>query len=94
VQIDFVEDNDAEEDSNYLNTGFLINEVTFNEANFNADLNRRNNWSAAIRKDLESMVKCYMETVMSQNDIPKGGKLIGNRWEKYRVKETARFEQD
>ena len=53
---------------------------TFEEAYLDLDPERRSKWRSAIQKEINSMESCNVWTLIRKSTVPKGRKLIGNRW--------------
>jgi hypothetical protein len=54
--------------------------IKFENAYFHPEKEQREGWRMAIKKELESMEKCGVWTMIHQKDMPKERKIIGNRW--------------
>ena len=80
------EDSDAEDTEEEGEALMMVKETAgidpefFHEAYFHKDPKKRSGWREAIKKELQSMEKCEVWSLIDQKDVPKGRKLIGNRW--------------
>jgi hypothetical protein len=54
--------------------------MKFENAYFHPEKEKREGWRMAIKKELESMERCKVRTIIHKKDIPKERKVIGNRW--------------
>jgi hypothetical protein len=54
--------------------------IKFENAYFHPEREQREGWRMAIKKELESMEKCGIWTMIHQKDMPKERKVIRNQW--------------
>jgi hypothetical protein len=54
--------------------------IKFENAYFHPEKEQREGWRTAIKKELESMEKCGVWTMIHQKEMPKERKVIGNQW--------------
>jgi len=84
--MDAIDDDSSSDESVEEEAGLLTQEniesepYTFEDAFYCKDPKKRELWREAIKKEINSMEKCDVWTPIQRNLIPKGRKLIGNRW--------------
>jgi hypothetical protein len=54
--------------------------IKFENAYFHPKKEKREGWRMAIKKELESMERCKVWTMIHKREMPKERKVIGNRW--------------
>jgi Reverse transcriptase (RNA-dependent DNA polymerase) len=53
---------------------------TFEEAFYEPNLDKRQQWQLAINKEIKSMEKCGVWSLIDKKSVPNHRRLIGNRW--------------
>jgi hypothetical protein len=77
------EETDSEEEMEgdrlmMIEESYVNNPRSFSEAFYHPEKEKQKGWREAIKKELNSMEKCKVWTILSKEELPKDRKLIGN----------------
>ena len=72
------------------NTGQNDEPRNFQEAWYDQNKERRQNWRVAIRKEFKDMIRRGVWDVVERGSIPEGRRLIGSKWV-FKEKRDGRF---